>query len=262
MDGVSSPMPVWQQPAGESGAVAPALAGLPPELLLLATMMRSQNAQTSHAKLSVNDAFERLEALRDQIEEAMERAREAQESGGWFGDVADLFGGDIATIAGVIASAALVVGSGGAGAAVLVATLAIGLTAGAKVGEELGLDPKIVLALQLAGAALGLAGGDVCQAGQLWGTVHTGAKVAQGSAVAIAGGATIVAGQHRGDAADLRAEAAFGRVNEQLQQQLADDQIAELEKLAQRWRFLTQAASSVTEQSNDVSSSVVMRIGG
>ena len=75
---------------------------LSPELLLLAKVMRSQNAQTESAKLSVDQAFQRLEELRDKIQAAIERAKEAEENAGLWGDVADAFGGDVATIAGVV----------------------------------------------------------------------------------------------------------------------------------------------------------------
>jgi hypothetical protein len=252
----------WPAPAYDSSTSTLSLGTLPPELLLLLTTAKNINAQTDGAKLSVKDAYQRLEELRDQIAEAMERAQEAQEDAGFWGDISEVFGGDIATVASVVAAAALVVGSGGAGLAVVAAALAVGFTVGGEVGEELGLDPKIVMALKIAGAVAGLAAGNACAAGSIWSSIYAGAKITEGGAIAVGGGAHIVEGQYQGDAADERAEAKFLRGKAQLELSLTDDQIAAVEKLFEQLAFLSETATDVSTSKSELEESVIRRIGG
>lgn len=258
MEAVAARSPAPWTPSGYS----PPVASLSPELLLLASMLESRDTQTATARLDIGQAFERLEDLRQKIQDALERAREAQDSAGIWSDVSSLLGDDVATIAGVVASAAVIAGSGGAGAAVVLAAIAVSCTAGAEVADELGVDPELVMALKLVGAGAGLLGGGGAQAASLWSTIATVARAVQGGALAGGGAAGIVQGQYEGTAADERALADFFRGNEQLQQQLTDDRIAELEKLARVVQFLTQAASNITAQNAELDQTLISRIGG
>ena len=246
--------------AAYSSSATPA--DLPPELLLLAAMVEHKQTQSNAAKDNVAANHERLVELRDRIAEAMERAREAQENAGLWGDISNVFGGDIATIAGVVASAALVVGTGGAGAAVVVAALAVGFTAGGEIAEECGADPKVVMAFKLAGAAVGLLGGNAAQAGALWGTIHTAAKVTEGGAIAAGGGGHIVEGQYQGDARAEQGQATYFRRSEQLESQLADEEIARIEKLFEQMRFLMRTGTAISANNQATDQSVIRRIGG
>ena len=246
----------------QATSIGPSPTNLPPELLLLAALTEHKQTQIGVAKQSVGEAYERLEALRDRIAEAMERARDAQENAGLWGDISNVFGSDIATYAGIVASAALVAGTGGTGAAFVVAMLAVGFTAGGEVAEECGADPKVVMAFKLAGAVVGLLGGNAAEAGALWGTVHTAAKATEGGAIAVGGGAHIVEGQYQGNAAEQQAVATYFRKSEQLESQLTDEKIAQIEKLFEQMRFLMRTGTAISTNNQATDQSVIRRIGG
>ena len=254
------PSPVWSEPTYDGGSATSG--ALSPELLLLALTAETNSTQTSTAKQSVEDAHARLQELRDEIAEAMERAREAQDDAGLWGDISSFLGDDVATIAGAIAAAALVVGTGGAGLAGVLALAAVGFTVGAKVGEELGLDPNVVMAMQLLGAAAGALAGNGASVGQLWGTVHTGAAIVQSGGVAAGGAAHIVEGQYEGAATEHRGEATYLRKSEQLELDLTDEQIAQIRELVEQLEFATASASQISSGRSELNESVIRRIGG
>ena len=145
--------------------------------------------------------------MRKEMHDAMKRAEEAQNDAGFWGELSNVLGGDVAAICGAIASAAAVVASGGLAAPAILALVAAGMSLGADFGRRLGLDPKVCIGLSGAGALLGVLGGNFRGAVGFWSTVARVGNVSQGVATAAGGGATIVQGQYEGDALDARADA-------------------------------------------------------
>src|SRR5688572_28141168 len=163
---------------------------------LLQCIVGSRGAQQENARANIERAHELLERARREMREALERAERAERDGDFWGDIANIAGGDVAAVAGIVAAASLTVATGGAGAPAIVAMAAAGLSIGARAGQELGLDSRVVAALGAAGAALGLFAGNAASASSLWTTVAHVASGVQGGAAAVGGGATIAEGHH------------------------------------------------------------------
>jgi hypothetical protein len=172
---------------------------------LLALMIENRGVQSEASHAQINHASDLVEKARKQIEEAMARAEAARDSAGFFGELASVFGGDVAAICGVIAAGALVAASGGTAAPAVVAVTAAGLSTAASVGRELGMPPALSTILGAAGALAGLAAGNVGASASLWSSVATAAKVGQAGAAAAGSGARIAEGQY--EAAAMHAEA-------------------------------------------------------
>jgi hypothetical protein len=252
--------PSWTYGLESAGEDAGESAALSPEAALLLAMTESQSAQTSSAKQGIEQSYERLAELREKIQDAIERAKEAEGEAGFWNDVSCLFGGDIATIAGVIASAALIVGTAGTGAAILAAS-ALAFAVAGKAGEELGLDPKIVLALQLAGVAAGVCAGQFGNPQGLSAIIAAGATATQGGATVVGGAAHIAAGQYSADAIEHRAQAEYHRGEEDLASQSIDEFIEVLEDVAKNGRFAAKAVSQVQADQSAANDAVIARIG-
>jgi hypothetical protein len=199
--------------ATSSGALSN-VATSDPATALLALMLESRGVQGATARQEIDHAHDLLEDARRQLREAMARAAGAQEDAGFWDGLSNLIGGDIASIAGVVAATALVVASGGTGAPAVLALVASGMSVAADVGQKLGLDPKICVVLGTAGALAGLAGGQVASTAGFWQTLAQGAAVTQAAATAGGGGAAVVSGQFLGDALDARADATRARAGE------------------------------------------------
>src|SRR5690349_7893614 len=101
------------------------------EMRMLALIVKSQLVQSESARTSVELNQEQLQQLREVVRQALEEAREAQESSGFWGDVGDILGGDIATFAQVVVVAATCVATGGA-AAIVLGAIAVACTIAAK----------------------------------------------------------------------------------------------------------------------------------
>jgi hypothetical protein len=183
------------------------LTPLPADLgtALLSLMIQNRGVQSEASQARIDHANELLDKARKQIEEALARAEEAQDGAGFWGELSSVFGGDVAAICGVVAAAALVAATGGAGAPAVVALAAAGLSTASTAGRELGLPPAVSTILGAAAALAGLAAGNLGAASSVWSTVATTARTAQEGATAVSIGATIPAGQYAADA--LRAEA-------------------------------------------------------
>lgn len=189
------------------GTLVDALASTDPAIALLALTTANNHTQTEAARQEVEAQSRLVEELREQVKQAMKRAEAAQHDAGFWGDLSNVLGGDVATICGVIATAAAVVATGGAGAPAILAFVAAGMSLGADVGGRLGLDPKICVGLSGAGALVGVLGGNLKSATGFWTTLARIGNVSQAAATAGGGGAQIVEGQYQGDALDARADA-------------------------------------------------------
>jgi hypothetical protein len=232
---------------------------------LLAAIVRSQCSNRAAATSDVETCYDRLEQLRQEIAEAVAAAREAEEDAGFWGDIADFFGEDLANIAGAIAAAAAIVATGGTGAPLVLAVMAAGLEIGAKVGAELGLDPKIAMAIGLAGAALGLLAGNAGNLGSiqaLASDVRAVATTVKGTAVAAGGVSGAIAEDKKSDALEFQAQVSFTRSLEDEVTLDIDDAIAALEQALSRQTRATSVASSVTRADEIADRNVTANIGG
>jgi hypothetical protein len=231
---------------------------------LLAVIVRSQCAQRAAATVEIEVSYEHLEALRAEIAQALADARRAEKDAGFWGDIADFLGEDLATVAGAIAAAAAVVATGGSGAPLVLAVLAAGLEVGAKVGAELGLDPKLSMCLGLAGAALGLFTGNAAKLGSFAAfasDVQGVATVVQGAATAGGGVTGAVSQEHASDALRWHARVSFARSREDEENLDIDEAIDRLERALRRETRAASVASSVARSDQLAAQSVIANIG-
>ena len=188
-------------------ALARALASSDPAIAMLALQTTATRGQSEEARREVEHQSELIEQLRNQVQDSMKRAEEAQQASGFWGELSGILGGDVATICGVIATAALIVGSGFTGAPAILALVAAGCSIGADVSTRAGLDPKLCIGLSSAGALLGVLGGNLKSTAGVWNTIARASEISQGAATASGGGALIVQRQYEGDALEARADA-------------------------------------------------------
>src|SRR5450432_3970432 len=118
---------------------------------LLALLVRSQATTQASSKTDVELDFKKLQELKQQLSDAIEKAKEAADNSGFFGFLSSVFGNDVAQIAGAVAAIAAMVATGGAAAPLILVAVSVAMEEGAKVGAKLGLDPKICMAISLAG---------------------------------------------------------------------------------------------------------------
>lgn len=226
---------------------------------LLAVIMKSLATQSDQALFRVEDAQRLVEQARAQAEEAMRRAEEAEDCAGLWGDIKEILGGDIATIASVVAATAVIVGSG-VGAPAVLALAAAGLSATSTVGSRLGLDPKLCAILGGAGALLGLAAGQFGSAGTL-ATLANGARLVQAGTTAASGGAMIAEGHYRGKALHARADQKAAEHSERDARLNIDLAISVLEEAARDLERARRAASEIQATEDGARSAVIARIG-
>jgi hypothetical protein len=135
------------------------VSGLSTEEQMLALIVYTQVSQMGEAKTSINLNAEQLEKLREQVREALEKAMEAEKDSGFWGGLAKLFGGDLASIASAIAAVAVAIGSGGAAVAIL-AVVATAVSLAAEHAEDLGIPAEVAMAIAVAASVAALCCGD------------------------------------------------------------------------------------------------------
>ncbi|HEX6767503.1 MAG TPA: hypothetical protein VF103_18520 [Polyangiaceae bacterium] len=229
--------------------------------VLLECIVNSRGSQQDSANADIEQAHRLLDRARQEVQNAMERADEAERHGDFWGDVSHVLGGDVASIAGVVAAVSLAVATGGAGTPAVLALVAAGLTAGAKAGQELGLDARVTAALGVLGGVAGLIAGNVTGAGSAWTTVANVATATQGAASAAGGGASIAEGEYRADAMDDRADAKGAQNRESdawLRFDLAIDALDRASRDVQRAKERT---SSIEQTKSDGAQTIILRIG-
>jgi hypothetical protein len=237
--------------------------GLSGEERLLALVIYTQSNRRDAAETSVNLNFEELEKLREDVKKAIEQAREAKEDEGFWSDLADFFGGDLATLATAIAAVAAVVASGGAAAAVL-AVVASAASFAADHAEELGIPPEVAMGIAIGASVAGLCCGDAK------GLVDIGKKVTDvakdvklyaniGAGLAKGAGAafTAVAGQYEGDAIDYQADARQAEGRQEIVSVDIDEALDELASSLERQLSAANQASNI-QQGTSASSSVIL----
>jgi hypothetical protein len=209
----------------------------------LALASESRASQTQSAKREVEVNSDKLERLRAEIEQALEKAKEAEEDAGVWGSLSDFFGVDVAKVAQAVAAVAAVAATGGAATPFLVAALAC--SAAAEIGEAAGLDPKLCMGLAVAGAALGFCAGNAGGAGT-FAKLGSAASVVGGGAQAAGGAFSIVEGEYRADAQRENARADLTRSKEQ-------EVELQLRQILERLKQLQNAA---TQQSRTTSTTL------
>lgn len=229
---------------------------------LLAILVHTQSANQSASKADIESGFQKLSDLKKQLADAVQHAKDASEHTGFFGFLGDIFGSDIAQIAGAVAGIAAVVASGGAAAPLLAIALAEALQVGAKVGAELGLDPKICLVISLASVAVGFCTGSGTgkAVSDLAHGIEVGAKVAQSGAT-IAGGALHgVAGYYHGQQLNYQADAAGYQGRTDATSLSIDDAIARLERALRTEQSETNTVSEIAKNDADTKMTLSERI--
>src|ERR1041385_209911 len=93
----------WQSPSLSSSDTHSQLSGA---CALLAVLVQAQYGTQSSAKADVEHGFERLEELKKQLADSVRQAEEAANDSGFFGFLGDIFGSDVAQIAGAVAAIA------------------------------------------------------------------------------------------------------------------------------------------------------------
>jgi len=245
--------------AAAPSTLASAPSGAGPEARLLALIVQNQLAQGESAKTSVNLSQEQLQRIREEVRQALEAAREANEDSGFWGDLGDVLGGDIATLAEVVVVAAASVATGGA-AALVVAAVAIGCTLASKYADELGIPPNVAIGIGIAAAVMSVASGNIAAGGSVAtlasasnGAVVVGAEAAQVSqlvqvaeqvkycaslvapaATAAGAGAHMVEGYYAHEAGDHAADARGAQTREKLEAMDIDVAIELLGKAVDR----------------------------
>jgi hypothetical protein len=244
-------------------ATQPVTASSPTDVatVLLECMINSRGAQQESARAEAEHAHRLVERAREQIQRAMERAEQAKEEGDFWGDVSRVLGSDVAAIAGVLGAVALAVATGGAGLPAVLAVGAALCTGIAKIGEELGLDPRLTLAFSAIGGALGAFAGSVTGASTAWTTLAQVAGAAQSAAAAGGGGATIAEGQYRAEATDHQAEATAARGRQQDAWLRLDLALALLDRACRDVSRAKERTTDIVQNEDAGQSAVISRMG-
>lgn len=259
----SSPPAVdrWQSATPTESSVA----HLSAACALLAVLVQTQTTSQSGSKTDVEVGSQQLEQIKKELADAVRQAKEAAEDSGFFGFLGDIFGGDIAKIAGLIAAAAATIATAGAGAPILLVALSAALELGAKVGAELGLDPKICTVLSLAGAVVGMASG-VGVAGasntlvRVASKVEVGAHLVEGSATMAGGVLHGVSGHYQAEELHHRADATGIHARDVATQMDIDRALALLEKALRTQQSETNTVSQIARDEADSNSALCDRI--
>jgi hypothetical protein len=232
---------------------------------LLALMVRSQCASQAGSKTDVELDFKKMQELKQQLADAVQKAKEAAEHSGFFGFLGKVFGGDIAQIAGAVAAVAAVVATGGAAAPLILMTLSVALEEGAQLGEKLGLDPKVCMAIGIAGAALGIcSGAGTAQATSTLASVsrdvELGANVVGAAATGTGGALCYVSERYHGRQLGFQADATGYHAQNEAASIDLDSAIALLQRSLHTEQRETSTVSAVMHNNSQANSALSDRI--
>lgn len=241
---------------------------LSPEERLLALMVYTESIQMSGAKTDVNLNAAQLEKLREQVRQALDEARDAKQDAGFWGDLADLLGSDVATVAEAVAAVAAVVATGGAATAILVAVAAAASFA-ADHAKELGLPVEIAVAIAVTASIAGLCCGDgaglVSVSQQVSDTakdVRIGATIVAQASRGAAGGLSIVAGSYDKEAGYFQADARSGQGQQQITSADMDEAFDRFAAAADDQDALIKLTGDVQQQSAAADYAILNNWGG
>jgi len=252
----------WQSAACPNESFQTNLSGA---CALLSILVQTQSVSQAGAKTDIELGAQKLEELKKQLADAIHHAEEAADQSGFFGFLGDIFGSDIAQIAGAVASIAATVATGGAAAPLLLITLSAALQAGAKLGAELGLAPELCVALSLASVAVGLCSGvgSVQAAGALADgarKVELVANVVQGGATATGGVLHGISGKYHAQQLDRQADATRYQAEHGAVDLTLQDSFALLQNALRTQQRETSTVSAIIQNNSDANSALSNRI--
>ena len=228
---------------------------LSPEERLLALSVYQQARQMIESRTSINLSAEQLDKLRDQVHKALDEARDAKKDSGFWGGLAKVFKGDIATLAMAVAAVAACIVTGGAAAAVL-AVIAAAASFAASHAKELGIPESVAVGIAVAASVAALccgnASGLVGVASTLQQTANTVRTVATaGAAVAQLSGAGcgVAAAKYEQDAEHFSADAKQSQGEQELTSGDIDEALDRLQAALNRQNGNTRVASHIQQQS-------------
>jgi hypothetical protein len=232
---------------------------------LLALMVRSQTTAQSSSRTTVEVDAQKMQELKQQLNDAIQKAKEASDHSGFFGFLSSVFGSDVAQIAGAVAAIAATIATGGAAGPLILMALSVALEETAKEGAKLGLDPKICMAIGLASAALGMVSGTgTAQAASSLATaareVELGANIAQGGATAAAGALGYVAGHYRAEQLHFQADATGCQAQDDATNIDLDSAIALLQQSLHVEQRETTTTSAIIRNNTDANAALSDRI--
>jgi hypothetical protein len=231
-----------------------------PASALLALILQSRGTQSDVAREDVNRANELIEQTRHQLQEAMKRAADAEDKSGFWNKLSKVFSGDIGALCEVVAAAAVIAATGGAGVTAVLAMAAAGLSVSSDVAQHAGADPKLCLALSAASGLAGLAMGNAGGAG-FWAGVAKGAQLTHVAANGASTGASIASGNYHADSLDAEADATAARSRQS--DAIFDFNLAldVLDHAARDTSHAEQSASNIVKSENDGRTSLIARLG-
>jgi hypothetical protein len=255
-------------PSSSMGALGSGTSALSPEERLLALVVYTQVSQMSEAKTSVNLNAEQLEKLRDQVKKALDEAREAKKDSGFWGDLAKLFGSDLASIASAVAAVAAVIATGGAAAAIL-AVVAAAATMAADHAKELGIPTEVAMGIAIVASAASLCCGDGKALFKVSDAVKHVANdvklVGQASAAvfkAEGGGFGMVSAKYEHDAGYLQADARQASGRQDLVSADIDEALDRFSSALDHQNSAVKLTSGVMQQSSAASYAILNNWGG
>lgn len=232
---------------------------------LLAAAVQAQCTTQSSAKSDIEDGFERLDELKKQLAESIRQAEEAANDSGFFGFLGDIFGSDIAQIAGAVAAVAATIATGGAAAPLLLIAISEALQVAATVGAKLGLDPKICMAIGIASVAVGFcSGAGTAQAAghvaDVARGVALGARATESGATAVGGAFHFISGSAHARQLDYQADAAGYTAQDKLASFDLDDAFSRLRRALHVEQQETDLASAQLRDDADTNTTLSQRI--
>ncbi len=231
---------------------------------LLALMVRNQSTSQSSSKTDVEMDFKHMQELKQQLADAIQKAKDAASHSGFFGFLSGVFGSDVAQIAGAVAAIAATIATGGAAGPLILMALSVALEEAAKEGAKLGLDPKICMAMGLASAALGMVGGGGTGAASTLTSamrgVELGASITQGGAGAAGGVLGYVAGHYQAKQLDYQADATGYQAQNDATNMDFDSAIALLQQSLHAEQRETTTTSAIIQNNGATNAALSARI--
>lgn len=252
----------WQS---ASDSTASPNAQLSSACALLAVLLQAQTTSQTSSRTDVELNAQQLDALKQQLADAIQKAKDAADDSGFFGFLGDIFGSDIAQIAGAVASIAAIVVTGGAAAPLIAIALSEALQLAAKAGAELGFAPELCFALAVASVAVGFCGGSGgAQAlGTLTSTardVQLVAKITQGVGTIQGGILHYVAGQYHADCLNYQADATGISAQSEATNLDMDEALDLLARSLRTTQHQTGTVSEIIKNDSDANASICDRI--
>jgi hypothetical protein len=161
----------------------------------------------------------------------------------------------VATVAGAVAAGAVVVGSGGTAAPLLIASVA--LTTGSRVAAECGVDARVCAGIGAAGALAGVFAGSpggITATAQL---IAGGAQVVQGGATVGQGATSFLQGYHEGRSLEADAEGKEAKGVEEEARAEEDEALKQLTRVAEARTRAFDLASKMSDERNETMQTVI-----